>query len=394
MQRGWIIWAVLILIAAAPATAAGVELALVPPRGTIKGGDTVFLNLFLHNHGDAAVVQNLPSSLPCRVDTDKTTLDVTAELIGGTGDSTAVAIPGGGFAKRQYRLTLPVYAVGPVSLTLGTLDVNPVILSVEKAPPEMWVGQQVPLNEEPTMLQSFLDDFSVYQPMYFLLSVDPELEQSKFQFSFKYRLFNPKGYLAEKAPWVSGFHLAYTQRSIWDLKSDSKPFEDTSYMPEVFYLLPKIDLNIQQVSAFGVQGGFQHESNGKGGTDSRSTNYLYIEPTLGLHLMGPYHLNISPKIFTYVANEDQNNGDLADYRGYFDLALGIIDPEGVALSSHLWWAEAGPTVQLDLSYPMNRLLGKNLNFYLQAEYFSGYAETLLHYDQRQDVFRLGFSIVR
>ena len=86
------------------------------------------------------------------------------------------------------------------------------------------------------MFQSFLADFSVHEPMYFLLGVEPGLEQSKFQFSFKYRLFNSKGYLAVKAPWVSGFHLGYTQRSIWDLKNDSKPFEDTSYMPEVFYL--------------------------------------------------------------------------------------------------------------------------------------------------------------
>ena len=29
--------------------------------------------------------------------------------------------------------------------------------------------------------------------------------------------------------WVSGFHLGYTQRSVWDLKNESKPFDDTSY---------------------------------------------------------------------------------------------------------------------------------------------------------------------
>jgi phospholipase A1 len=274
------------------------------------------------------------------------------------------------------------------------VDANPITLLVEKAPPEAWVGEQVPLDAGATLVQSFVEGLSVHEPMYFLLGVDPGLEQSKFQFSFKYRLFNPKGYLAEKAPWVSGFHLAYTQRSIWDLKTDSKPFDDTSYMPEAFYLLPKIDLNIDRVSAFGIQGGFQHESNGKGGTDSRSTNYLYVKPIMGIHLAGPYHLKIAPKIFTYVDNEDENNGDLADYRGYFDLEAGIMDPDGIALMTHLWWARKGASVQLDLTYPMTRLLGKSLNFYVQAQYFSGYADTLIHYNERHDAFRLGFSIVR
>ncbi len=394
MRSGVCLWVLAMLLAATAAGAADVEMALVPPRGSIRGGDTVTLDLYLHNHGQAPAVIDLPPSLDCRIETGETTLEATAERVGHPGEEETVEIPGGGFAKRQYRVALPIYAAGPVSLTLGALDVNPVMIAAEKAPPEAWVGQQVPLDEGPAMLQSFLDAFSVYEPMYFLLGVDPGLEQSKFQFSFKYRLFNRDGYLAQKAPWVSGFHLAYTQRSIWDLKNDSMPFDDTSYMPEVFYLLPKIDLNLQRVSAFGIQGGFQHESNGKGGTDSRSTNYLYLKPTLGLHLIGPYHLKVSPKIYTYVDNEDENNGDLADYRGYFDLETGILDPEGLALNSHLWWGDAGASVQLDLSYPMGRLFRRSLNFYLQAQYFSGYAETLLHYDRRQDVFRLGFSIVR
>ena len=230
--------------------------------------------------------------------------------------------------------------------------------------------------------------------MYFLFGVEPGLEQSKFQISFKYRPFNPDGVLAKKAPWVSNFYLGYTQRSIWDLESDSKPFDDTSYLPEVFYLLPKIDLDIDRITAFGIQAGYQHESNGKGGDESRSTNYLYIKPIMGLHLAGPFQLKIAPKIYTYIANDDDTNEDLKDYRGYFDLELGIIDPKGLALKTHLWWAKEGPTVQADLTYPMTRLLGESLNFYIHAQYFSGYAETLAHYNQRDDAFRLGVSVVR
>jgi len=372
---------------------ADLEMVLAPPQQPVQGGDVVMMDLYLHNNTPVTITTELPPILTCRIDTGRSTVTVDAHLVGREAES-HVEIPGRSFAKRQYSVLLPVYATGSVRIMLETIDTNPLIIPVEKAPPESWVGQQVPLDEGPTMLQSFLDDLSVHEPMYFLLGVDPGLDQSKLQFSFKYRLFNSKGYLAEIAPWVTGFHLGYTQRSVWDLKGDSKPFEDTSYMPEAFYLLPKIDLNLARISAFGIQGGFQHESNGRGGTDSRSTNYLYVKPVMGVHLAGPFHMKIAPKIYTYVQNEDENNGDLADFRGYVDLEVGIMDPEGIALNSHLWWARKGASVQLDLTYSMTRLLGKSLNFYLQAQYFSGYAETLIHYNERHDAFRLGFSIVR
>ena len=375
------------------AWAVDLDMVLAPTRGLAQGGQTVVMDLYLFNRTDAVLTHDLPLSLPCQIDTGHTMVTVDADLVDREVKS-RVEIPGQGFAKRQYTITLPIYAVGSVRIVPQMLDMNPLTISVEKAPPEAWVGQQVPLDEGPTMLQSFIADFSVYKPTYFLLGVDPGLNRSKFQFSFKYRLFNTQGYMAQKASWLSGFHLAYTQRSIWDLKNDSKPFDDTSYMPEIFYLLPKIDLHVDRIIAFGLRSGFQHESNGKGGTDSRSTNYLYIKPIMGIHLTGPYHMKIAPKIYAYVYNEDENNGNLDDFRGYFELEIGIFDPEGIALNSHLWWASEGPTVQLDLTYPMTRLLRRSLNFYLQAQYFSGYAETLIDFDKREETFRLGFAIVR
>ncbi|MBC2712522.1 MAG: phospholipase A [Desulfosarcina sp.] len=375
------------------AGAADVDMVLAPPQDPVQGGTPIILDLYLNNNTDTTIVLELPQTLPCRIDTGQTTVTIDA-VFNDPQAETRLEIPGRGFVKRQYTVTLPVYATGSVQIILETLDTNPLTFTVERAPPEAWASQQVPLDEGPTMIQSFLGNLSVHDPMYFLLGVDPGLDQSKYQFSFKYRLFNPEGYLAEKAPWISGFHLAYTQRAIWDLKNDSKPFDDTSYMPELFYLLPKIDLHIDRISAFGIQGGFQHQSNGKGGDESRSTNYLYVKPVMGVYLTGPYHLKIAPKFFTYVGNDDETNEDLADYLGYFDLEVGLLDPDGIALTSHLWWAKKGASVQLDLTYPMTRMLGKSLNFYLQAQYFSGYGETLIHYNERHDAFRLGFSIVR
>lgn len=383
----------LIILVSTIAGAVGVDMVLVSPKGTVQGGTAVVLDLYLHNNTAATVVRELPLSVPCRIHMDQKSVSVTAELVDGQSQS-RVEINAHGFAKRQYTVSLPVYATGSVRLLLETLDTPLITVQVDAAPPEAWVGQQIPLDQGFTMAQSYLDNLSIHEPIYFLLGVDPGLEKSKFQFSFRYRLFNPEGFMAEFAPWMSGFHLGYTQRSLWDLKDDSRPFEDTSYMPEIFYLFPHVDLNVTAITAFGIQTGCQHESNGKGGDDSRSTNYLYIKPIMGMSLAGPFHLKIAPRLFTYVDNSEDTNDDLEAYRGYVDFEIGIVDPEGLGLNSHLWWARKGATVQLDLTYPMTRLFGKNLNFYLLAQYFSGYAETLLNYNQRHDAFRLGVSIVR
>ena len=393
VQTAILLWGMAL---ACVALADDLDMVLAPPELPVRGGDTIILSLYQHNNTDAAIVNELPTSLPCQVDTGNTSVSLTAEQVDQPGDP-LLKIPPRGFVKRQYAIALPIYASGAVQIRLDSLNANPLTLMVQPAPVvprDAWAGEQVPLDEAPSMLQAFLADLSTYKPMYFLFGVDPGLEQSKFQLSFKFRLFNPEGLLARNAPWLSDFYLAYSQRSIWDLKNDSKPFDDTSYMPEMFYQLPKIDLDIDRVSTFGIRTGFQHESNGEGGDASRSTNYLYIKPILGIHLVDRYHLKIAPKIFTYVANDDDTNADLNDYRGYFDLEVGIVDPKGLALKSHLWWAREGVTVQADASYPMTRMLGESLNLYLHAQYFSGYAETLGRFNERNHAFRLGFSIVR
>ena len=72
--------------------------------------------------------------------------------------------------------------------------------------------------------------FSGYEPFYFIAG--PDYPTARFQISFKYRLFSDTGPLAKRFPPSRASHIAYTQTSLWDLDSTSKPFVDTSYKPE------------------------------------------------------------------------------------------------------------------------------------------------------------------
>ncbi len=90
------------------------------------------------------------------------------------------------------------------------------------------------------------------------------------------------------------------------------------------------------------------------------------------------------------------NGDLADYRGYFQLEGDIGNPEGLDLHGRYRHGEEGATWQFDLSYPLDKIpaLEGFLDLFLHLQYSSGYSEQMLEYDKREDVIRLGFSLVR
>jgi phospholipase A1/A2 len=245
------------------------------------------------------------------------------------------------------------------------------------------------------LYQPYLPNLEPYQPIYFDMGTNAA--QSKFQFSLKYRPLNEKSPLGRRYPWMTRVHVGYTQTSFWDLKAYSAPFIDTSYKPEVHYLTDNIADLVPVPHAEGVflRSGFQHESNGKDGLASRSTNFAYVKPMVVFYEKASgLGLSIAPRIWAYVENDPNTNPDLPDYRGYFDLEVKLGQAHGLVAGTHFWWGSKGASTQLDFTYPMSRLLGGNLDLYLHVQYVYALAESLLHYKDRTNALRVGFAIVR
>lgn len=243
-----------------------------------------------------------------------------------------------------------------------------------------------------SLYQPYVKNLSFYKPIYFLAGIDPS--ESRFQFSFKYQFLNPGLSFIEKYHWVKGFHLAYTQTSFWDLKARSQPFKDTSYKPEVFFLTPNLVKKGFGGGQLFIQTGYQHESNGRDEDFSRSTNYLYLRPVLIVYDAGSeFGVQVAPKIWAYVSNDEDTNPDLNDYRGYFDLEIKAGTAGGAVLETHFQAARKGSSLYLDLTWPLSNLF-ENIDIYLQAQYVNALAESLINYQQRTRAVRLGFAFVR
>jgi phospholipase A1/A2 len=380
----------------------GVTTMLRFPEMNIRAGETVKVKAYFCNEGEDANEFTFPDSLSMLIkSSDGASVLATAVE---TGSSSKVILRPKEFMTKEYNVVLPGHYHGLKEISLADSPETGLLVNIlddgygeEGIKPEP--AQQAANDDYPTMeslfslYQPYVVNFSVYEPMYFLAGTDPS--ESKFQISMKYRPFNPSGSLSQRYPWLSGLNFAYTQTSFWDLASDSAPFEDTSYKPEALYLTRNWPNRPSWLKGLFFQGGLQHESNGRDGESSRSTNTVYFKPIFIFYNSdSELGLQFSPRLFTYFNNSKKDNPDLADYRGNVEFELKFGEARGLVSSTYLRFADKGTSVQTNLSYPISRLLKNNFDLFFHIQYSYYLAESLINYKERNQALRIGFSIVR
>lgn len=385
------------LLSTGPAAAENIVASLVPPSERLTPGSTVAIDFVVFNPSVAAIPF-------------QTEREISGVLLAGTQTwpvdlQAATAAPNeiapGGFAFRRYLLTLPPDAHGRVIVELtrnvpGTLRA---VLNVADGGAPLAEPAAAPLSSAaaPAPAASAIDRtfagrLGAHEPVYFIYG--PDAPNAKFQFSFKYQLLNLGERDDHSIPRTLQF--AFTQRSLWDLDAASSPFYDTSYMPELMFesLAPMPETSDHWFTWLGYQAGFQHESNGREGMSSRSLNTLYFRPAFALGALDGWHLIVIPEVRTYIGGLSENPR-LEDYRGYGRLRLVLGRRHGAAL---LFTGMAGKdfdhgSIQLDLTVPVRtRLL--DFETYFLIQYFNGYGESLLSYEEKSETVRAGFSFIR
>jgi len=240
----------------------------------------------------------------------------------------------------------------------------------------------------------FENSFFGHEPVYFIVGTDPT--HAKFQLSFKYRFLKPEDSAESKWNRIENVYFGFTETSFWDLDAASAPFVDSSYKPEIFYFCSDIRQKwIPQMERFGFQTGFQHESNGRDGPESRSLNIFYIKPMATFGDLEGYYFMVEPKAWVHLGKPSENP-DIHEYRGFVDLGLSCGKIEGLKLSTNLRkGTDSGKgSIQIDFTYPLEKIFSGRLNLYFHVQFYSGYAETLLYYNEDFTFLRAGFSVYR
>lgn len=376
------------------------DITLATPQAQVVSGKPLQLDLIITNSDSQPLVVDIPTEVHVRFETPAalSVIEFAPERSG------RIEVAPGGFTRLKLQGSLPEKVEGVATLVPTGLAANSVALQILPAAPDSNGiasdrAVQVAENEKPkdSYATALVDKppplaVSVYEPVYFIVGGDGGLN-AKFQISLRYQLFDNRGALASRLPWIDDLYLSYSQTSLWDLGDLSKPFKDSSYRPRLFYSNYDLARFFDGQLRVGVEAGFGHESNGKEGEDSRSYNMFYVRPAVTFGDPAGLRFFAAPLIHNYIAADE--NPDIKDYRGYVDWVLGFGAKGGLDFWTTLRKGERSSygSAELNLSYPLSKLSGGDLTGWLLLQYFNGYGESLLDYNRKLDSqWRLGIAV--
>lgn len=260
---------------------------------------------------------------------------------------------------------------------------------IQTEPPPKDAPWSIATDLESFSLTADARGLSLHKPMY-LLPVTysgrypGEDSEVLFSISLKFRVYR-------KLP----LYFGYSQKSYFQAfnGSDSKPFRDNNFNPEVFFRLkpkrPEKWLN------FAADVGIEHESNGRSLPDSRSWNRLYLAPywQAGKTLVWWKWWWRIPEDQKRAADDPKrdDNPDIQDYLGYSELKIQrqLFDHHQISTTFRL-----NPTTGRGAAGVVYTVPGPGDGFFWTFYAFNGYGESLLDYDRSVTRVGIGVSVAR
>ena len=225
--------------------------------------------------------------------------------------------------------------------------------------------------------------------------------ETEFQLSFRYLFL--ADWLQDVLGRETSVFAAYTTRSYWQVwnSADSRPFRTTEHAPELVFERPLPDQDFLVRVAPII-----HQSNGEAGVVSRSWDRGYVELVwrsddwlTGAHTVRPWEYTAAQSASAQIwwpwgGDEPEDNPDIYDYRGYgrirystyFDTRFkpSVSITAGSNLGSG---AEFRGAFEVDFSLTLTGLSRLHLQF------FRGYGDSLLDYDQLVTRYGIGFELI-
>ena len=200
-----------------------------------------------------------------------------------------------------------------------------------------------------------------------------------YQLSFKIKM------MEQAFGWPVDLWFGYTQESFWQAynRSESSPFRETNYQPELMLTTP-LALNLGGVDVRFLTLGLVHQSNGQTSTLSRSWNRVYAQ--VGAE-KGNFAVNFRLWRRLDNARSDNDNIDITDYLGHGDLNASYrFDGHELSVTARRNFHTNHGGLQAGWAFP----LSANLKGYVQV--FSGYGQSLIDYNYAQKSIGGGFKV--
>jgi phospholipase A1 len=213
----------------------------------------------------------------------------------------------------------------------------------------------------------------------------------RHDFELQFQL-SQKVLLAEGAFAGHGaLYVAYTNRSYWQAYSRerSAPFRETNHEPELILGFDS-NLGVLGIHLTSWQIIFNHQSNGRSGSDSRSWNRIILNTLFEkddfIFALRPWwRIPEDSKSSPEDASGDDNPG-IERYYGQMEIGGAWMRGTNLysfAIRNNLRSDNRG-AIELSWSFPVYRSIRASVR------YFSGYGESLINYDRSSQSLGLGF----
>ncbi len=248
-------------------------------------------------------------------------------------------------------------------------------------------AQLIPVEDQKEFVDSLKKEldygpyFGLYKDNYFTVGTAPFRKPTamnsdvKFQISLAIRLTDTV------LPWDSFVFLMYTQKTLWNVFQNSMPMRDLNFNPGIGWSKPFFskDRYVGKLTLL-----VEHESNGRDGDESRSWNRISI---YGSTIIDEW-LMVHAKFWIPII-DGMNNKDILDYCGIYQHGVVITTPNkkfsfGITGVKRKGWNLNFNTI-FDFSWRVHEK--SNLNLF--AQYYNGYGENLLDYNQFHSRLRVG-----
>lgn len=248
-------------------------------------------------------------------------------------------------------------------------------------------SQLVPLKNQKEFTDSLKREldygpfFGLYKDTYFIVGTKvpavPTAYNSdvKFQISFAIRLTNAT------LPWNSFLFLAYTQKTFWNVFQESLPMGDINFNPAIGWTKPFFNQGryVGKLSLI-----LEHESNGRDGDASRSWNRVSVA---GMAMIDQW-LMVHAKFWIPIIDSG-NNRDITKYCGIYQSGVVLTTPNRKFTFGFTWVKRGNFKLDFNTIWEVSWLISKKTNINLFAQYYNGYGEDLLHYNQFRSMLRVG-----
>ena len=197
----------------------------------------------------------------------------------------------------------------------------------------------------------------------------------KFQISLAIRLTNAT------LPWGTYLYLFYTQKTFWNVFQESLPMHDMNFNPGIGLTKPFYIKNryVGRMSLI-----LEHESNGRDSIWSRSWNRLALSGSVML----TRHFLVHAKYWIPIVDSD-NNSDIVKYAGWCQWGMAITSPEERFYGGLTFVMRGGWNFKCNVIAEFAWRVSKKTNLNLYAQYYYGYGEDLLDYNQLHSRLRVG-----